>query len=354
MDNKQQIRSQWLAKLQFAINDLLKPIIVTQQQRNAYLTPQAMLIWERAFTHETVSIDNSYEDLEYLGDRILIAVFAKYLTQRFPHHSKKEYTELNSAYMGKLHQYELARKMGLPDLVRIEGLDLVILNIAADVFESFFGALDSVSDLIMPGSGYANCYNMVVHLYKDIVIDESRGDGSAKTQTIQMFTRFGLGKVDEIVNEGRPVQVSVLLTHGQIDFLSRYNVILNNPMIGSGVGNTKAEAEAEAYENAFKTLTNMGITSKWAEKAKRVLDFADPNIEPYVPAARRRLEKEGFVEMYFFIPRNAVTKNGGPLQLVGERKDGSRKSLAITYASETDTGHMSAKTFVINKYASGQ
>lgn len=355
MDNLQQTRLIWLLKLQGAINNLLKPILLTQDERNKYLTPQAMLVWEQAFTHETVSVSKSYEDLEYLGDRMLHAVFAKYLTRRFPHLHKGEFTELNSSYMSKMFQAELSRKMGLGEHIRIAGLNRAILNIEADVFESFFGALDAVSDLITPGTGYANCYNMVIYLFNDVVMDESKGKGSAKTQTIQIFSRFGLGKIEERDDDtGRGINFSVTLKPEHSNFLRQYGVEINNLTIGSASASTKKEAEVEAYKMAFRTLTDKGITSKWAEQVKNRLELEDPSIKPYVSAARIRLEKEGFEGMHFFIPRNSMTPLGAAVQLIGVRKNGEKEILAVTHATDRETGYSSGRVFVINKYASNR
>lgn len=348
--------TQWLQRLQLFLNKLLEPIIPDQAQRNRYLEPRAMVIWARAFTHETVSPSDNYEDLEFLGDAMLKASFPKYLMRRLPHLHKGEYTELNVFYMSKLRQAELSRRLGFGEYILVTGIDRAILNLETDVFESFFGALDTISDMITPGLGFANCYNMIIHIFKDIEIDESKGRGSAKTQVIQIFVRFDLPKPVEIADETDRfnIKFSVRLQPEHIAFLRSYGVEIRDPLIGYGQAPTKADASSKAYAQALETLADHGITTEWAEEAKQARDFMDPSVAPYVAAASARLQKEGFDTMYFFVPRKTVTPKGAIVQLVGVRPTGQHEVLTYTYATERENSYRAAKTLVVQQYASGR
>ena len=347
---------QWLQKLQSFLDKLLTPIIPDKGQRYRHLEPRAMVIWARAFTHETVSPSDNYEDLEFRGDFELKRAFPLYLMNRLPHLHKGEYTELNVFYMSKIEQARLSRKLGLGEYIRVTGIDRAILNLETDVFESFFGALGTIADIITPGLGSATCYNMILHIFKDIEIDETRGRGSAKTQVIQMFVRFDLPKPVEDHDESDKFQAkfSVTLTPEHITFLRSYGVNIPNPVIGYGEGATKKEAEFEAYTQALNLLARYGITTEWAEEAKQARDFMDPSVAPYVPAASERLKREGFDTMYFFIPRKTVTTKGAIVQLVGVRPDGRHEVLSYTYATERENSYRAAKTLVVQQYASGR
>lgn len=415
----QTVQLQWLQRLQSFLDRLLQPIIKDRAERNRYLDGRAMVIWARAFTHETVSPSDNYEDLEFLGDAMLKAVFPKYLMKRFPYLHKGEYTELNVAYMSKIMQAQLSRKLGFSEYIRVTGIDRAILNLETDVFESFFGALDTISDLILPGLGFANCYNMIVHIFEDVEIDETKGRGSVKTQVLQMFVRFDLPKpleqtpgteisiqatpqfteflqrmgindvvlgnttaakeadakynaysqmVNAFVEAGlivideekitatgqRGVDFTVRLRKEHLDFLRSYGVEINNPVIGYAEAPTKAEAQFQAYTQAFNTLAEHGITTEWAEEAKQARDFIDPSVARYVPGASERLKREGFETMYFFIPRKTVTTKGAIVQLVGVRKTGQHEVLSYTYTNDRENSYRAAKTLVVQQYASGQ
>ena len=346
--------NKWLQMLQSFLNEVLKPIIKDQKDRNQYLDKDAMIVWARAFTHETVPADN-YEDLEFLGDAILKAVFPKYLMKRLPHLHKGEYTELNVAYMSKIMQAKLARKLRLGEYIRLIGLDRAILNLETDVFESFFGALDTISDSIFPGLGFANCYNMILHIFSDEEIDENKGTGSAKTQVLQMFVRFDLPKPEAIVDDSNKheVKFTVKLLNEHLEFLQSYGVDIPNPNIGFGIAGTKKEAEFEAYTDAFKTLGTYGITTEWAAEAKQVRDFSDPSVAQFVPAASARLKREGYTTMYFYIPRKTVTPKGAIVQLRGIKEDGREGLLSYTYSPDRENSYRTAKTLVVQQYATG-
>lgn len=421
---------QWLQRLQSFLNKLLQPIIKDQSERNKYLmgsltkdqtlrgyTKPPMAIWAQAFTHETFSPSDNYEDLEFLGDAMLKAVFPKYLMKRLPHLHKGEYTELNIHYMSKIKQAELCQKMGLGNFIRVTGIDRAILNLETDVFESFFGALDTVSDMVTPGIGFANCYNMIIEIFKDITIDESRSKGSPKTQVIQIFVRFDLPKPKErspgteVIIKGTPrlmsilnkdvrnpvlatasstkdsdayydaykqlislltdmnlitvedekistqsktTEFSVILGKPHIDFLAGYGININNPVIGHAYASTKKEAEFEAYKQALETLNKLGINNEWADDEKQRRDFSDPAIAPYIDAIGKRMAKEGFVSVYFFIPRKTVTLEGSIVQLVGVRQNGTSEVLSYTYATDRENGYSEGKLTVVKQYASGK
>lgn len=410
---------EWLQKLQSFLNTLLKPIIKDQKDRNRYIDGKAMLIWAQAFTHETASPDNNYEDLEFMGDAILKAVFPKYLRRRLPYLHKGEYTELNVAYMSKIMQAQLSRQMGLTEYIRVKGIDRAILNLETDVFESFFGALDTISDSLTEGLGFSNCYNMIVHIFQNVEIDETKGRGSAKTQVIQMFVRFDLPKpkeqspgsevsvyaisslsellnamgisnpllghaiaandgdaeysaykqlVDTFIEAGlitverekinsqgrRNIDFTVSLRKEHIDFLQRYGVKIDNPVIGYAEAATKKEAEFEAYTQAFNVLAQYGITTEWAEEAKRNFDLSNEFVAPFVPAAEERLKREGFQSMYFFIPRKTVTTKGAVVQLIGIHPNGQQEILSLTYTSDRSESYRMAKATVVQQYALGQ
>lgn len=361
MDAQQEL--QWLKKIQSAVDKLLEPIIPNQQTRNKYLTKEAMVIWSLAFTHESYSTSENFERLEYLGDAILKAMFPKYLMKRFPHYNQDEYTKLNIAYMSKTFQAQLGTQLGFGGLVRFLGVPDATHNIIKDVFESFFGALDTVSDMIVPGLGFSNCYNMVMYLFSTIEIDEKKRFGDKKTQVIQIFKRFDLREPTEEKDKMTNTCI-ILLEEEHINFLSRFGLnIKSNVTIPTSRGaviigyetgkNTLKESEVIAYSNAFNYLESLGITIEWAENTKIHLDFIDPSIREYTSAANDRLIKEGYKGMYFLVIRKLHDATGVTVQLVGCKDDGFEVILQSVRTTESANSYRTGKTQAIRQYAEG-
>lgn len=373
---------EWLQTLQSFIYSTLRPII---SDVNPYVGKEAMLIWTEAFTHETYSLSSNYEDLEYLGDAILKALFPKYLMKRFPQFHKKEFTELNVAYMSKVSNAQMAKKMGLGKHIRMLGLSEASFNVEADAFESFFGALDTISDMIVPGLGFANCYNMVIHLYTNFEIDETRAEGAQKTLVQQIFSRFDLPVLTEIspgyqLNISFSAQLAHEVTNAteiisntsnkksdaeaevnaeivkrlvdadlirisetntkqkagdnitfvlklkpqQLQFLKTKGVNTSNikqNILATGRGRTKISAEKEAYAHALAMLNSMGVNTKWAENIKHQQDLDDPHLKQLLPALNKKLSERGYKSFHFFIPRKTSNYKGSVVQLIGVKKD---------------------------------
>jgi dsRNA-specific ribonuclease len=314
----------WLARLKEMISKLLLNII-DEEDIEYYFSEDAIKIWILAFTNETFSPSNNNEDLEYLGDIILKSIFPKYLMRRFPNLHKNDYTELNTRYMSKIEQGKLGYEMGFskldgkkPHLIRTKGVDVMTVNLVADAFEAFFGALDTISDNIEDGLGYKNCYNMIFYLFKDKKITDA--GSHAKTQIQQLFTRFELPKPLEKSDEGKEIQIKftpkmmllltqnkiktnellsssnekkeaykqaiftlqkldlikineitqtnknkdkqmfdVILTNNHLTFLKNYGISLNNNVIGHGEAPTKKDAEFKAYSNALDFLSKIRV-----------------------------------------------------------------------------------------------
>ena len=120
---------------------------------------EAMLIWKRAFTHESYNVepDENYETTEWLGDQFVGSAFCKYLYSVLPKNliTERNLTLFNNYYMSKNFQPQLARKLGLSDFVRLGKAAPIFQKIEEDIFESFFGALVDIADnKLGQGVGY--------------------------------------------------------------------------------------------------------------------------------------------------------------------------------------------------------
>lgn len=113
--------------------------------------PSNLSLYKLAFRHKSAAeeiktgIKNSNERLEFLGDAVLGAVVAEVLFKKFPFKDEGFLTELRSKMVNRIFLNQLARKIGLSELIT---LDTRSMNLAArngsllgDAFEALIGAV---------------------------------------------------------------------------------------------------------------------------------------------------------------------------------------------------------------------
>jgi ribonuclease-3 len=102
-------------------------------------------MFERALTHSSVGGD-SYERLEFLGDRVLGLVIARALYERYPSEPEGSLSKRYNALVARETCAEVGRALGLPDLIRLgkqargDGANHSD-NVVGDVVEALIGAL---------------------------------------------------------------------------------------------------------------------------------------------------------------------------------------------------------------------
>jgi ribonuclease-3 len=107
--------------------------------------PKDMSLFERAFSHSSVGKD-SYERLEFLGDRVIGLVVARWLYERFPNEPEGKLSQRYNELVARQTCAEIGREMGLPALIRLgkqargDGANWSD-NVVGDVVESLIGAL---------------------------------------------------------------------------------------------------------------------------------------------------------------------------------------------------------------------
>jgi dsRNA-specific ribonuclease len=253
----------WLKKLQLFLAKLLSPVVDNVKD---YITKDAMVIWATAFTHETFS-ENNYEELEFMGDAILKVVFSKYLMRKNPKYNKKDLTELNVAYMSKMYNGLLSRKMGLGNFIRAR-TDKPVFNLEADVFESFFGALDAVSDMIFDGTGTAVCYNMIVYLFRDVTLNIEKTKGSDKTLVQQIFGKFNL---PPLIEDSQGYKVDLITKQPFLTFINKNVKNPENkvqPVYSSIQSNKKTVSQLDVYSKFINDLKRIGVVDTIEENKK--------------------------------------------------------------------------------------
>jgi ribonuclease III len=108
-------------------------------------SPSNMAPFERAVTHASLARD-SYDRLEFLGDRVLGLVVASWLYERFPHEPEGQMSRRYNALVSRETCAEVGRGLGIPAQIRLgkqarEDRASESDNVIGDVVESLIGAL---------------------------------------------------------------------------------------------------------------------------------------------------------------------------------------------------------------------
>ena len=107
--------------------------------------PRDLALFERALTHSSVGGD-SYERLEFLGDRVLGMVMAAALFERYPNEPEGNLSKRFNGLVDRETCAENGREIGVPALVRLgkqartDGASQSD-NVVGDVIEALIGAL---------------------------------------------------------------------------------------------------------------------------------------------------------------------------------------------------------------------
>ena len=107
--------------------------------------PNDQFLFERALSHSSAGKD-SYERLEFLGDRVLGLVIARWLFERFPHEPEGKLSRRLNALVARETCALIGRDLELPPLIRLgkqardDGANQSD-NVVGDVVEALIGAL---------------------------------------------------------------------------------------------------------------------------------------------------------------------------------------------------------------------
>ncbi|HMI40386.1 MAG TPA: ribonuclease III [Sphingomicrobium sp.] len=107
--------------------------------------PKDASLFERAFSHSSAGRD-SYERLEFLGDRVLGLVVARWLYERFPLEPEGKMSRRYNALVARETCGLIGRDIGVPAFIRLakhardDGATMSD-NVIGDVVEALIGAL---------------------------------------------------------------------------------------------------------------------------------------------------------------------------------------------------------------------
>lgn len=204
----------------------------------------------QAFTHSSYVNEHrirSYQDnerLEFLGDAVLELTVSQYLFEKYPNMSEGDLTKLRAAVVCETSLVTFAHELSFGKFILLgKGEELTGGRerpaLLADVFEAFVGALYLDQGI-----------DAVTRILERIVFPKINAGAFShvmdfKSQLQEVIQRDGKGTLEyKIVEEKGPA-------HNR-EFISR--VMLNDELLGTGIGKSKKEAEQKAAEQALLKL----------------------------------------------------------------------------------------------------
>jgi ribonuclease-3 len=173
--------------------------------------PREPHLFDLALTHASVG-GESYERLEFLGDRVLGMIIARALYDRYPKEPEGKLSRRYNALVARETCAEIGRELGIPLLVRLgkqarEDHAGHSENVVGDVVESLIGAL------LMDG-GIAAAEKFVLKAWRKYLDEQVRAPEHPKSALQELAAARGLKAPDyEVVSRTgahhAPVRVSV-------------------------------------------------------------------------------------------------------------------------------------------------
>jgi dsRNA-specific ribonuclease len=343
----------WVKEFQNFMRSILSATIKDEALLARLLDEKAMATWVEAFTHETYNAVTNYESLETKGDAILDYIFPKYIWNRIPDVTPHGITEYKREYMSKKYQSKIAHQMKFDEWVLLDVSETNI-NIAEDLMESFFGALDRICDRIKGGFGAVIAYNYMPLMFDGVHFDPISIRSEPKTQLFEYASRLKWTKLqdkgvyDETTRDGNTFRVRILLSKPAKDFMkdNKINIEDKGQGIAEARGASKKAAVDIAYKNALKVFDAAGLTYERVLAMSNALKFSQFD-QDLVQRARVKALEEGFDQIGFFRPRGLAGVTSTTVVLRGvNSKTGLTKNLAST-ASDNE---LAGREKVLNDY----
>ena len=195
--------------------------------------------------------DESYERLEYFGDRVLKVIVSMYLFHRYPKQDEGFMTRLQTKLEDKKNLALMSKDIGLGKYFIISK-QIEIMNgrnldkMHEDIFESFMGAL-------FLSNGFEPCMFLIINLLETLVdySEKLYCDNNYKDQLLRIHhqNKWTFPKYITIHYEGLPHKRKYIMGVEKQD--TRTNDSIQKRCIAFGIGNSKKEGEQNAAKMAL-------------------------------------------------------------------------------------------------------
>jgi ribonuclease-3 len=215
------------------------------------LTDLSLINWnllDLALTHVSISAENNYEQLEFVGDSVLRLVASEMLWETYPDATVGEFAAIRSVLVSDRTLAELAHSYGFERYFLInlratydqEGK----ISLLADTFEAVLGALYLSTKTMKLINSWLK--PLLKKKAVEIRLDPARQNYKDALQdwTQRKYKILPQYKVQENLEE----------TQAEKRFQSE--VWLNDKCLGKGIGRSKKAAQQSAAKEAFLAIKN--------------------------------------------------------------------------------------------------
>jgi dsRNA-specific ribonuclease len=291
----------WIVQVKEKVSSLLAIFVSDPVLRASMVSDSNMNYWARVFTHISYNYVVNYEELEKLGDAMLSASIVDYVFRRDPTLRANEVNNIKSRYASKSFQSAVSEVMGLATYLRHDNT-YIDTDMREDLMEAFVGALFRTANSYADGAGYVVVFNFVYSIYKHV--EEFDASLNSKTAVDQIFIAAGWGtsndalaqpNVSSTVVEGG-FRVTISLTPKAFQNLTQEGLWTSNSrVIGVGEKRDQKNATAEAYDNAYKTLKDIGVDERYASRKKFMRMLSNAQIgQAKIDAVMAKITGMGF------------------------------------------------------------
>ena len=197
---------------------------------------------------------DSYERLEYLGDRVVKLIVSEYLMDRYYTEDEGFMTRLQTKIEDKKNLAMMSKEIGLNkyfvisrQIEMLNGRNLEKIN--EDVFEAFMGALYS-------SNGFEPCKLLIINLLESNIIDYSDKlykDNNYKDSLLRYHhkQKWKFPKYIMIHNEGPPHKRRYIMGVFNPNLNEDDSYDISESCISYGIGQSKKEGEQNAAKMAL-------------------------------------------------------------------------------------------------------
>ena len=189
----------------------------------------------KALTHSSISKDNNYEQLEFLGDSIINYFTTVWLIKKYPKDTESNLSIKRAQIVNKKKLSSLSKSLRLYKFLKIEKKITISERIHCDIFESTIGAI-YIDSNINKVTGILNSI-----FTKEIKLDNLTEHYDYKGLLISLYSKNKINNFN-------------IFTHfdKELDFF--ISQLTFNNLIFYGFANNKKNAEKRSSEFAYKQI----------------------------------------------------------------------------------------------------